>query len=78
MSTGGVDEKSGRGTTPLAASDLSGHLTLIGSCFPSRGGRVHRALGSPGVIFLWRWCLGSQEENGPLAPSHLGLPKNTM
>lgn len=68
-STGGADGKSGRGIMPLAASGLSGHLPLVGSRFPSRGGREHRALGASGVIFLWRWCLGIQEENGPLAPS---------
>lgn len=55
----------------LIASDLTLHLSLAA--------RTTGTLGSSSTIFLWRWFLGTQEENQASGiVSVLAISKNTM
>lgn len=75
-----VDEKTGRGTTSLIASGPSNHLPLLSEPVPLLSAAAATgALGPPSIIFLRRWCLGTQEEkqlSGIVLV--LAAPKNTM
>ena len=75
-----MDKNTGRRATSLIASGPSSHSPLFSEPVPLLSAAAATgALGPPSIIFLWRWCLGTQEEKQPSGiVLVLAAPKNTM